>query len=409
MSCSNVSERNEVAKLATALKKSLSSIPLVLGGYEASLWYKEILGNTQFPIDEIPAIDFVVVGPGQPVINNLLLYLSDSTKYDLPKGVATRINNKVVFRGLPRFDYNRYSVADFTLLPKIKIVGRLKPLDFYSYVGNPHAGKLEIILGSKNISYFPITTSYGCGFNCSFCDADKKLRRYKLENVIRMIDAFESLYGIDYIDFMDNNFGGGNQDSRFLAFDILAQIKKSGYQIGFSNGLTFESMAREDHRLIRQFADYGNVRHIAFPCENGNDRILRMIRKPHDIELVKKTLVFSSNVLQKTNREGFFIGGFPKTSGKLAETPQELENTYHFIRYCLEKGFLHQAIFLTLSPVTKEYRFLWRKLYPNASFEHCLFSRKTGIWPYPNVLLDEMHEKVKLINEQLGRLVTRKL
>jgi radical SAM superfamily enzyme YgiQ (UPF0313 family) len=168
-------------------------------------------------------------------------------------------------------------------------------------------------------------------------------------------------------------------------------------------------MMREDFRLLRQFAKDGNVRHIAFPVENGNDRVLRMIRKPHNLQMVRKTLEFAKKELYDTNREGFFIGGFPETNGEPAETPEELEKTYQFIKECLEKEWLNQAIFLTLSPVTREYRTMWRRLHPEAPFEHCLFSRNTKIWPYPNELLEEMHRRVEILNRQLGREVTRKL
>ena len=168
-------------------------------------------------------------------------------------------------------------------------------------------------------------------------------------------------------------------------------------------------MARDNFRLIRQFGQDGNVRHIAFPCENGNDRILKMIRKPHNLSLVRRVLKKAKEELPYTNREGFFIGGFPASGNIPAENPLELEETFRFITECLEGEFLHQAIFLTLSPVTREYRQIWRKLYPSAPFEHCLFSRKTGVWPYDNGILDKMHQRVEEINKKLGAAVTRKL
>ena len=127
------------------------------------------------------------------------------------------------------------------------------------------------------------------------------------------------------------------------------------------------------------------------------------------LSMVRKVLEFAKENLRTTNREGFFIGGFPETNGQPAERPCELEETFQFITECLEEQFLHQAIFLTLSPVTREYRRAWRQLYPTAPFEHCLFSRKTGVWPYPNALLDELHRKVNSINERLGKYVTRRL
>lgn len=410
ISCCTVVDRGEVAKTARAIKQAFPTTPIILGGHESSQWYEEILGNTPFSIETIPAIDYVVVGPGQPVITLLLRYLTESSVSDFPRGVARRVGGGIEFAGLPEFQPDQFAIPDYSLLPRIEVSGREKPLDIYSYVGNPHAGRIGNFLNIEGIvAYLPLLTSYGCGFGCSFCDTDKRLVRYAVENAMKIIDEFERLFGIDYIDFMDNNFGGGNIASRTLAFEILSQVANTGYQIGFSNGLTFESMAREDFRLLRQFSHDGNVRHIAFPCENGNDRVLRMIRKPHTLRMVRKVLAFAEGNLKTTNREGFFIGGFPETNGQPAERPCELEETFRFITECLEQQLLHQAIFLTLSPVTREYRRLWRQIYPTAPFEHCLFSRKTGVWPYPNALLDEMHRKVKYINERLGRSVTRRL
>lgn len=410
LSCSTVVDRGEIAKTAEALRKECPATPIILGGHEASQWYEEILGYTPFPIGEIPGIDYVVVGPGQPVIVPLLQYIAEPYAHDLPLGVACRSEGSVAFRGLPEFQPDQFDIPDYSLLPKIKVESRIKPLDLYSYIGNPHAGQITTILNASGpISYLPLLSSYGCGFYCSFCDTDKKLVRYSTKKFMGIIDQFEDIFSLDYIDFMDNNFGGGNGFSRTIAFEILTEITRAGYQIGFSNGLTFESMMREDFRLLRRFSQEGNVRHIAFPCESSSDRVLRMIRKPHDMSMTRKTLDFAKEYLSTTNREGFFIGGFPSTNGQAAELPNELEGTYRFIEECLEKQFLHQAIFLTLSPVTREYRMLWRQVHPTAAFEHCLFSRNTGVWPYPNSILDETHRKVRFLNERLDRTVTRKL
>lgn len=411
ISCCTVVDRGETARLAAALKKAFPKIPIILGGHEASQWYGEMLGNTPYPIETILEIDHIVVGPGQPVIVPLLRHIADPKAIDLPLGVASRSpGGGIVFSGKSVFSPSEFAVPDYGLLPSIDVAGRSKPIDLYSYLGNPHAGRISAILSDRNhVAYLPLLTSYGCGFGCSFCDTDKNLVRYSVDNVLKIIGQFESFYGLDYIDFMDNNFGGGNRLSRDVAFQVLSEVSRSRYRIGFSNGLTFESMKRDGFRLLRQFGSDGNVRHVAFPCENGNDRILRMIRKPHTLQMVRDVLGFARGALGETNREGFFIGGFPSTDGQREEQPSELDKTYRFIEECLDQQLLHQAIFLTLSPVTREYRLLWRRLYPTAPFEHCLFSRRTGIWSYPNELLDDMHRRVKLINAQLGRSVTRQM
>ena len=409
VSCATIVDRGEVSRLVKGLKEVYPTTPIILGGHEASFWYREILGETIFPIETIPGVDYIVVGPGQPVVADLLKYLADPFNREMPAGVAYRKDNKVVFTGVVNFLPNNHSLPNYDFIPRINLPGREKPLDIYSYIGNPHAGRIATFLSSSHpISYFPLLTSYGCGFDCRFCDTDRNLIRYAVDNVIKIIEGFKSIFDIDYIDFIDNNFGGGNSLSRSIASEILSFVSREGYQIGFSNGLTFESMARNNYSLIEQFAKDGNVKHIAFPCENGNDRILKMVRKPHNLELVRKVLNVSK-ILSGTNREGFFIGGFPASDDSPAETPQEVENTLKLIHECLEDNMLHQAIFLTLSPVTREYRLIWRNLYPTAPFEHCLFSKKTGIWPYDNSLLDDAHERVNLANQKLGLSVTRKL
>jgi len=411
ISCCTVVDRGELCGLSDAIKKAFPTTPIVLGGHEATHWYREILGETSYPMESAPSVDYVVIGPGQPVITGLLGFLSGTTDC-VPGGVAFRNGLSVSHTDPVPFEPDSFSSLDYSLFPQVTIPGREKPLDVYSSVGNPHAGRISALLGAQEgvVSYLPVLTSYGCGFDCAFCDTDKRLLRYGVEKVVAMVEQFSSIFGIDYIDFMDNNFSGGSDRSRSIAFAILDELANLGYPaLGFSNGLTFESMMRDNFRMLRKFADHGNVRHIAFPCENGNDRVLRMVRKPHNTKMIRTTLSFASEELRSTNREGFFIGGFPSTDGKPAESPEELENTLDLIGECLDRQWLNQAIFLTLSPVTREYRRIWRNLYPEAPFEHCLFSRRTGVWPFPSSLLDEMRRKVDRANSSLGRTVTRRL
>lgn len=109
---------------------------------------------------------------------NLLKYLFDPSGNKIPLGVAYRSHGKVVFTGAANFLPNYHSCRTMTSLSKIDVTGRSKPLDIYSYIGNPHAGRIASFLNNNGpISYFPLLTSYGCGFNCRFCDTDKNLIR----------------------------------------------------------------------------------------------------------------------------------------------------------------------------------------------------------------------------------------
>ena len=410
ISCCTVVDREDTKYLANLLNMHCHDIPLIIGGHEASHNYKDILLG-KVKRNHIPNARCVCLGLGQANIVSVLEYILNPEGKELPSGIAFLNNGQVITTPLAELDINQHSLFDYSLVDKIYVSGRKKPYDVYSFIGNTHAGNISRLADKENrhISYFPIFTSYGCGNNCTFCDTDQYLLRYSVENVIKMIEQFDNLYGIDYIDFMDNNFAGGNQKSREICFEILKYIHIRGIKIGFSNGLTFESMMRNDFELLRTFESYGNVAHIAFPCENGNPRVLKMIRKPHTIEMIKKTLEFAKEHLKSTNKEGFFIGGFPETLGQPAETPEEVENTVHFIKYVLENGLLDQAIFLKLSPVTSMYRLMWEEKHSDKSFAHCLFSKGVNIWPYDNEILESARIRVNEINAKANKYVTRKL
>lgn len=412
-SCTTVVDREDTKHIIHYLRDHGCKIPIVLGGHEITHNYEQILSDESITRDKINGVTCLSLGLGQPYIGNICDYVLNGGRGELPLQSAWNINGKVIANFDEHFNeknINDYSLPDYSLLDKVYVTGREKPYDVYSFIGNTHAGDIKTLdKNNGNISYYPIFTSYGCGNNCTFCDTDKYLIRYDVPNVIRMIKNFDDNYGIDYIDFMDNNFAGGNEESRRICFEILDYIGKLNHNIGFSNGLTFESMMRNDFKLFKKFQQYGNVSHIAFPCENGNDRVLNMIRKPHNLQMINETLIKAREMLQSTNKEGFFIGGFPKTLGKDAETPEEVRNTVNFIEYLLKNDFLNQAIFLKLSPVTSIYREMWNEKYPGNSFVHCLFSKGTEIWPYDNDLLEQARLDTIEINKKYAKKITRNL
>lgn len=414
ISCTTVVDREDVKHLIHFIHERLPEIPIVLGGHEVTHNYRQILSDDSIERDKISGVTCIALGIGQPYITPICKFIFDGYKGELPLNSAWNVNGKVIASwdiSKKYLNINSYALPNYNLLEKIFVKNRNKPYDVYSFLGNTHAGNIKYLCKENNhiVSYYPIFTSYGCGNNCTFCDTDKYLIRYNIHNVCSMIDSFHDIFGIDYIDFMDNNFAGGNKNSREICFAILNYIAKRGFNIGFSNGLTFESMIRNDFELLKVFSQNKNVLHISFPCENGNDRVLKMIRKPHSIDIINQTLNHAQMLLPSTNKEGFFIGGFPDTLNETAETPTEINNTVKYIEQLLDKRLLNQAIFLKLSPVTSIYRKMWNEKYPDKSFAHCLFSKGTAIWPYDNKILEEARVFVNFLNEKYNRTRTRKL
>ena len=224
ISCCTVVDREDTKHLINLIKERCPEKNIYLGGYEIDKNYENILRKDAIERDRIDNIDCISLGLGQVYVGDILRYLMGESE-EIPKGIAYRTDDGYNVSGEKEYNINDYALPDYALVEKINVSGRDKPLDVYSFLGNTHAGDIRVLAKSKDrISYFPLFTSYGCGNSCTFCDADKKLQRYSFDNVKKMIEKYEELYGIDYIDFMDNNFAGGNRESRKICFEILDYI-----------------------------------------------------------------------------------------------------------------------------------------------------------------------------------------
>lgn len=243
ISCVTLVTRAEVKRLSALFKRVFPHIPVVLGGHEPTVHYNSILRGNE--MERIDAIDFIVLGPGQPVIEEVAKYLIGemSIKDFIHTELVEKYQEKYVFkaRDLQGFDPNKYPLIDYSYLPGIDYDGDY--VDLYSFVGITHAGDLGKMFRDKEkkLKYLPLFTSFGCGYRCSFCDNSEAFphKRYSPENVLKMIGSYRKKFGEpDYIDVMDNNFGGMGISDYNTALDVLEALKPFNYKIDFSNGLT---------------------------------------------------------------------------------------------------------------------------------------------------------------------------
>lgn len=408
-------DRTETKKLVERLKEQFPSKPLILGGKEATIHYRQILGETKYPIEESPGVDYIVLNEGQSSIVPLLRCIESGHGINGVEGIAYKRDGRVITNptnGL--FNPNKYTLPASDLYPSINVSGREKPFDIYSFIGNTHIGNTRELLGTNvPISLGVIFTSYGCPFQCTFCDNDGRFSRYTPENVKQMIDTLVKLYDIKVIDFTDNNFAGNNRESRDMAFQILDYLKSIGtFRFSFSNGLTFESMQRNNYELLHRINKSGIWAHMGFPVETASDRLLKSINKPHRLKMVRETLEYVRNNFTGLNREGYFIGGIPVTTrnGSVhpAETPEELKNTVKFIEYCFKNDLLDQANLFTLAPITDVYYPEWRESHPEEPFETLLFSQVSNLWPYNNGLLVEAKREVEELHKKYRKTICRR-
>jgi len=196
----------------------------------------------------------------------------------------------------------------------------------------------------------PIITTRGCPYSCTYCSAPitagKRMRYRDPKNVVDEIEMLVNDFGVKEIQIEDDNF----TLNRKHCITICEEILKRGIKVLWSlpNGVRIDKLDKE---MLLLFKKAGCVS-MALGIESANQRILDMIKKELNQEIVKKIVQDVADVGIET--VGFFMIGFP------TETKQEIENT---INFALELP-LTRAIFAKVTPLPGTELFdLWEEKY----------------------------------------------
>jgi len=148
-----------------ALKAQRPSLPVVLGGPQATLVYRDLL-------EAIPEIDFVLTGEADHTFTQLLDTLDRGGPIAVP-GLAQRVNGSVVLAPAANpVDMDALPMPDYGLWPFREV------LDDSSYE-----------------DWVPIDDGRGCPYRCSFCSTSQFFRRkYRMKSPSRVSEEMTSLY-----------------------------------------------------------------------------------------------------------------------------------------------------------------------------------------------------------------------
>jgi len=171
----------EAAKaLAQRAKQVLPHVPIVWGGYHATMALDDVL-------DE-PCVDFTVQGEGEATFPELIEAIACGGPYDGIAGIAFRRGADTVLTP------PRPQIADLDTLPfpSWDLVARYQP---YYYLG---------VMGTVGC----VESSRGCPHNCSFCSVWVfNQRRYRKKSPGRVMAELERLPdGIQIAAFVDDEF-----------------------------------------------------------------------------------------------------------------------------------------------------------------------------------------------------------
>ena len=295
-------------------KEVCPDVPVILGGIHPSLFPEKML--------ESGVVDCVIKGEGEFKFKELLENGIERI------AVAPKIEN------LDSIPYPARHLID---------------MEKYIKIGVPYApfAKEERVEG--------ILTSRGCPFNCWFCSTTHYwggLRLRSVENIIGEVRELVDKYGIQEIQFADDNMTADKEHAREL-FTRLKDFKLSWCT---PHGLMMGTLDREMIKLMAESGAY----QITVAIESGSQRVLKeVIHKPvPEISKVKELVKVAQDCGIQVH--ALFVTGFP------GETKEEIMMTMDYpfrvgfdsvsfflvnplpgselYGYCKEKGYLPENI-----------------------------------------------------------------
>lgn len=249
--------------------------------------------------DDLPEIDYAVVGEGELVVCELLDYLQDRNS-NVPSQVEMKLPNGVVARKKTFVPASTPNVHDISLPSR-----DLLPQKHYHYLFATKPGFATMI------------SSRGCPFRCSFCDKSVGGSRWRARSAVDVVDEMETLQkeNIGFINFYDDNF----LLSRSRVVAICEEILRRNLQIEWKCEGRVDSVDLELLQLMRR----AGCRVIAYGVESGNAQSLELLRK--DITVEQSVTAFQLTKQAGIRSLAYMILGVP------GEDTEDVERSIQFV------------------------------------------------------------------------------
>lgn len=287
----------KTVKLAEKIKKTWSSVPIVIGGPHFTAVPEQTL------ID-YPVFDFGVVGEGENTLKDLVEALSANRSPLEVAGVAFRQNGEVIFGA------QRPVIKDLDTLP----FPAWDLLDGFPHSYHPALFKYRKLPSTHVVS------ARGCPNKCIFCDTSvfsRQIRFHGSEYVLEMIGYLVKRFGVREIVFEDDQF--------LIKKERVAKICEGflSARWGISWCCSGRVNSVKDLDLLRLMKRSGCWQ-ISYGIESGNQHILNFAKKGITIGQIEKAvrLTHEAGILSK----GYFILGLPH------ETQKSITNTIQFAK-----------------------------------------------------------------------------
>lgn len=302
-----------VIRTASEVKTVNKGIITIVGGAHATVQPMEMLSNED--------VDYVVIGEGELTVQELLSKLGSGSPADIEGVLGVGYKKD----GLPTINGPRPLIEDLDQLPLP--ARHLIPMEKYFDAMRARRGAREMYTFDER--WISIITSRGCTYNCNFCSINlsmgSKFRKRSPENVVKEIRQIINSYGIQHVNFEDDNLTLDKQRAERI-FDLMIE-NNFGVSWSTPNGVRVENI---DDGMVAKMKDSGCRRVFVAP-ESGVQRVLtEIIGKNLDLEKIDNAVVLFKKY--GIIVDGSFIMGF------IGETKKEMWRTVRYILHLKKLG-----------------------------------------------------------------------
>ena len=320
----------DTIKTAEAIKKNFPNIFILLGGFTASYYHREILEDFSF-------VDGVIRGEAEKPLLQLVEKVTkkDPGLHDVPN-LTWRSNNAIKENGISyvasRDDIDKLRFTNLSLLKNWET--------YVNYVGHPFLWKKGFSKEQnfRNLSIrsktFPLVVGRGCPMSCTWCSGSQISQEFitkRTKTVYRSIDKIiESIrealdYGYETMYVVFDPF----PDKQQFFIDLFAKIREKNLKAKMvfeCHGLPTEGFIKAFHETFPNKDSFlclspetgsESLRKIHKHCFYSNDELLDCLKSLRELNV---------------STEVFFTYGIP------GESQENLRETIKLKRY-IKKHF----------------------------------------------------------------------
>lgn len=290
----------DAEKIGRQIKKSLSNIPIIIGGFHISSFPEQL----EYPFD------IGVIGEGEETFFELVRLFKREGNFNgnnlrkIKGSVFRKEDMKIELTGdrVPITPLDKIPPLDWSLLPET----------YFRLELNKVNGKWRTL---KQISIF---SARGCPYRCVFCSRRSVFSQVRYFSVKRTVDEIEKLvknYAIEAIHFHDDTFTLSKERVRELIKELRARnlLEKIVFPKIFARADTID---REFIRLLKEM----NVVSIIYGFESGSNRVLKYLKNDTVTVADNKKAAALTDEYDIGIIGGFMLGSPNETKGEMKKT-----------------------------------------------------------------------------------------